>query len=245
MKETIAVWFSNGAASAVAAKMTVEKYGRIHNIIIVNTPIKEEHHDNLRFKKDISDWIGLPIYEAIAIDYPDSSINSVFKKRKYMSGISGAPCTTFLKKQARYEFELSHNIDWHVFGFTFDEINRHERFIKFERSNVLPVLIDAKITKSQCFEILHKANIRLPEIYSLGFPNANCIGCVKSSSPAYWNLVRRNFPEVFDNRAKLSREIGCKLVKVKGSRIYLDELDPKTRGVKIQSWECGLFCDTE
>jgi hypothetical protein len=40
MKETIAVWFSNGAASAVAAKMTVEKYGRIHNIIIVNTPIK-------------------------------------------------------------------------------------------------------------------------------------------------------------------------------------------------------------
>jgi len=38
-KETIAVWFSCGAASAVAAKKTIEKYGQTHNVIIVNNPV--------------------------------------------------------------------------------------------------------------------------------------------------------------------------------------------------------------
>ena len=32
MKQTIAVWFSCGAASAVAAKKTIEKYGKTHKV---------------------------------------------------------------------------------------------------------------------------------------------------------------------------------------------------------------------
>lgn len=43
--------------------------------------------------------------------------------------------------------------------------------------------------------------------------------------------------------AKQSREIGCRLVRVKGRRIFLDELDPEARGGKIKSYECGIFCD--
>jgi hypothetical protein len=244
MKETIAVWFSNGAASAVAAKLTVDKYRDTHNILIVNNPIKEEHEDNLRFKSDIQSWLSQPIIEAKCKEYPNASIVEVFDKRKYMSGRKGAPCTMLLKKQARYEFELSHNIDWHVLGFPIEEIARHERFTKFERSNVMPVLIDAKLTKIDCFETLIKSGIKLPYIYKLGFPNANCIGCVKSQSPTYWNLVRRTFPEVFNQRVEQSRRIGCKMVKVKGKNTYLDELLPTQKGGKIKSWECSIFCDT-
>ena len=48
MKQTIAVWFSCGAASAVAAKKTIEKYGKTHKVLIVNNPVVNEHHDNLR-----------------------------------------------------------------------------------------------------------------------------------------------------------------------------------------------------
>jgi hypothetical protein len=51
--KTIAVWFSCGAASAVAAKKTIEIYGATHNIRVVNNPIKEEHPDNQRFLKDV------------------------------------------------------------------------------------------------------------------------------------------------------------------------------------------------
>lgn len=244
-KETIAVWFSCGAASAVAAKLTVEKYGETHNILIVNNPVVEEHPDNIRFLKDVEKWINHPIIEARCKEFPSASIVEVFNKRKYIEGLHGAPCTYNLKKQARYEFELANDIDWHVLGFTIDEWQRQKKFNKGERENTLPVLVTELITKDDCFEILKKANIKLPEIYSLGYPNANCIGCVKATSPTYWNLVRDTFPEVFEQRAEQSRRIGCKLTRVKGKRIYLDELKPTDKGRPIKSWECGIFCDTQ
>jgi PP-loop superfamily ATP-utilizing enzyme len=213
--KTIVVWFSCGAASAIAAKITIDKYGKNNKVMVVNNPVLEEHPDNLRFLKDIEKWIGQEIIHAKSKEYPNHSIVEVFNKRKYMSGVAGAPCTKYLKKQARYEFELIHDIDYHVLGFTYDEISRHERFTTFERVNVMPVLIEQKLFKNDCFDILKQNNIKLPEIYNLGFPNANCIGCVKSQSPTYWNLVRKNFPEVFEQRAEQSRTIGCKLVKNK------------------------------
>lgn len=242
-KKTIAVWFSCGAASAVAAKLVVDKYESTHNILIVNNPINEEHNDNRRFLKDVEKWIGHEIIEAVNPKYPNASIIELFDNKGFMGNRFGAPCTLHLKKGARYDFEKTHDIDWHVLGFTIDEVRRHDSFVSNERENVIPILIDEKITKGRCFEILEENNIELPEIYKIGFPNANCIGCVKSSGISYWNLVRKRFPDVFKARAKQSREIGAKLVRVKGIRIFLDELDPNEKGQKIKSWECGIFCD--
>ncbi len=242
-KKTIVVWFSCGAASAVAAKKTIEIYGSSHNIRIVNNPIAEEHEDNQRFLNDCEKWLGIKIESAINRNYPSCSIYDVFKKRRYISGVAGAPCTQELKKKARQEWEAQNHHDFIVLGFTLDEKKRHDRFVLSERSNVIPVLIDSNITKDDCFKIIKDAGIKLPEIYSLGFPNANCIGCVKSSSAGYWNLVRRTFPSSFDYTAKLSREIGCKLVKVKGKRIFLDELDESIKGKQRKNIECGIFCE--
>ena len=242
-KKTIVVWFSCGAASAVAAKKTVEIYGNDYNVLIVNNPVKEEDSDNRRFLNDVSKWIGKEIIIASNKDYPNNSIVEVFDKRQYMSGIHGAPCTMLLKKEARYQFELTHEITYHVLGFTFDERDRFDRFILNERENTLPVLIDLKLTKGRCFEILEEAGIDLPLIYKLGYPNANCIGCVKSNSPTYWNHVRNMHPEVFAERLEQSERIGCKLVRVKGKRKYLSELLPTDKGGKMKSYECGIFCE--
>lgn len=244
-KDTIAVWFSCGVASAVAAKLTIEKYGNTHKILIVNNPVVNEHSDNQRFLNDIEKWLNVKIIKAINSKFPSADIVDVFDKIKYMSGVAGASCTKHLKKEARYQFEKENNIDYHVIGFTYDEIERHNRFIKFERSNILPVLIDAKLTKGRCFEIIQEAGIKLPEIYNLGFPNANCIGCVKSQSPTYWNLVRKKFPDIFLQRAEQSRRLNVRLIKYKGERIFLDELPINAKGGNIKIYECGIFCDMD
>lgn len=99
--KTIAVWFSNGAASAVAAKLIVDEYAKENNVIIVNNPVKEEDEDNIRFKEDVSNWINHPIIEAKNKNFPNASIIEVFDKKKYMSGINGAPCTMELKKKCK------------------------------------------------------------------------------------------------------------------------------------------------
>ena len=244
-KETIVVWFSCGAASAVAAKKTIELYGETHNIRVVNNPVIEEHHDNTRFLKDVEKWLGVPIETATNPKYPSCSIIDVFNDRKYMSGVAGAPCTGELKKKARQEWEKHNKFDHVVLGFTKDEQHRHDNFILTERS-LLPVLIDLNITKDMCFLLLHEAGIKLPEIYILGFPNANCVGCVKASSPTYWNLVREKFPDVFQQRAEQSRKIGAKLTIVKSKRLFLDELSPDVKGRSLKtmpSFECGIFCE--
>lgn len=189
--KTIVVWFSSGAASAVAAKKTLELYGKDNKVIIVNNPIKEEDNDNIRFLHDVEEWLGVNIFYAINPKYNTCSTVDVWDKAKYMSGVAGAPCTKFLKKHARYEWEKNNHADYHVLGFTADEKKRHERFILTERENVLPVLIDLNITKEDCFKIIQDAGIDLPRVYSMGYPNANCIGCVKSSSQVIGQLLGR------------------------------------------------------
>ncbi len=243
--QSIAVWFSCGAASAVAAYKTLEKYKNSHHVRIINNPVAEEDPDNHRFLLDVEEWLGYKIEFAKNSKYPSCSCVEVWSDRKFMSGPMGAPCTMELKKRARQQWEKDNHMDWHVLGFTYDEKNRHERFVATERNNVIPVLIDEKITKKECFEIIAAAGIALPSAYLRGYPNANCIGCVKATSATYWNHVRQQDPAVFEARAKQSRDIGCKLVRWKGKRIFLDELPENAKGRKMKNmnFECGIFCE--
>jgi len=244
-KEKIAVWFSCGAASAVAAHLTLRKYSETHDVRIINNPIAEEDADNRRFLGDVQKWLGHEIEFATNNKYPSASCVDVWAKRKFMSGVHGAPCTMHLKKEARQQWELEHEPDYHVLGFTAEEKGRHDRFVMSERDNVLPVLIEANMTKADCYMLLQEQGIKPPRVYKQGYPNANCIGCVKATSPTYWNHVRKMHPEVFAERAVQSRELGAKLVRVKNVRMFLDELDPNAKGqpMKNLDFECGLFCE--
>ena len=93
--------------------------------------------------------------------------------------------------------------------------------------------------------MLWKAGIEIPVMYKLGYNNNNCIGCVKGGM-GYWNKVRKDFPEVFSEVAKIEREVGATCLKDDKGRIYLDELDPK-RGDSVKEIvpDCSLICQIE
>lgn len=243
--DVIVVWFSNGAASAVAAQQTLRRYGNMCDVRLVNNPMIEEDEDNLRFQKDVAAWLGRPIILHGNPEYPSNSAVDIWEKRGAMVFPRGAPCTVHGKKEARQDYERQHKVDWHVLGFTAEERKRYDRFVLTERSNVLPVLIDAGLSKPDCAKILTEAGITLPQIYSHGFPNANCKGCVKATSPTYWNLVRKVYPDVFKQRAEQSRQLGARLVRHKDKRIFLDELPASAVGRPLKSMtiECGIFCE--
>jgi len=243
---TIAVWFSCGAASAVAAKLTVLKYPNAI-VRVINNPVLEEDEDNTRFLKDVEKWLGIEIEYAVNPKYEGCSAREVWEKRKFMSSPQGAPCTYELKKKARQNWEKDNKVTYHVLGFTIEEKHRHERFILTERDNVLPVLIDEQVTKQDCYKIVSDSGIELPRVYKMGYPNANCIGCVKATSATYWNLVREKHPEVFKDRAEQADRIGAKLAYYKGNRIPLSQLpeDAKGRKLKGMDFECGIFCEED
>jgi len=235
----VLVWFSCGASSAVAAALAVGRWPAQANIISCNTR-KSEHPDNERFIRDVERWIQRPIIDIQSAKY--ETVDQVFEGERYMSGIAGAKCTVELKKRPRFTFQRADDI--HVFGYTAEE---GKRIARMEKAN--PELTfewnlrDQTITKGECFRILKRAGIRLPEMYELGFEHNNCLGCVKSQSPAYWQRTAKLFPDVFARRARQSREIGARLVKVYGVRMFLDELNLGNEYEKGDGdIECGPLC---
>jgi 3'-phosphoadenosine 5'-phosphosulfate sulfotransferase (PAPS reductase)/FAD synthetase len=240
----VLVWFSCGAASAVAAKMAVAKYGDRCEVLYCDT-LAYEHPDNTRFMADVAKWIGKEIKLLKSAKYAD--IFDVFDKTGWLIGVGGARCTTELKKNVRKQYQREG--DLHIFGLTADESKRIDRFE--DQNNDVKVewiLHDNDVKKNDCYRTLQAAGIDLPEMYKLGYNNNNCIGCVKGQS-GYWNKIRVDFPDAFARMAKQERKMNAAINKVyvKGKRIrvFLDELDPKAgRNVPLPDIECGALCVT-
>jgi 3'-phosphoadenosine 5'-phosphosulfate sulfotransferase (PAPS reductase)/FAD synthetase len=239
----VLAWFSCGAASAVAAKCAVEKYGDRCEVLYCDT-LAFEHPDNRRFMADVSSWLGTPIKLLQSTEYAD--IMDVFLRTRWLVGAQGARCTTELKKVPRKEYQLPDDIQ--VFGFTSEEGHRIERFKKenFEVFGEFP-LFEQGITKSECYARLRAAQIELPMMYRMGYRNNNCIGCVKGGM-GYWNKIREDFPEDFARMAKVERELGATILSDRRGkrkvRLYLDELQPgRGRYEGEPDIECGILCE--
>ena len=236
------VWFSCGAASAVAAKVAVEKYPDCE--ILYCDTLAYEHPDNLRFLNDVQKWLGKEIKILSSRKYTD--IYDVFNKTGWLIGVGGARCTTELKRNVRKEYQQEG--DLHIFGLTHDEQKRIDRFEDNNPELELEwVLQENEINKTECYRIIKKAGIELPAMYLLGYNNNNCIGCPKGQS-GYWNKIRIDFPEAFDRMAKQERKMNVAINKSyagdgKRKRVFLDELDPKAgRNVPLPDIECGVLC---
>jgi len=235
------VWFSCGAASAVAAYLAVKTHKGPEPIEVLYCEMANEHADNARFRADVEKWIGVPIKGLRSAEYPSMDIYDVFRAEQYVAGIGGATCTKHLKREVRMAYEWAE--DFHVFGYTADE---GKRIAQFERENphlrCLWILRDLGISKNRCYQIVADAGIELPAMYRMGYNNNNCIGCVKGGA-GYWNKIRVDFPDHFDRAAKFTRNMGVRLVKSGGERVFLDELPPGAGNYEFEGdIECGPQC---
>lgn len=233
-------WFSCGAASAVAAKLAVDEMGGEFDVeVLYCDTMADEHPDNARFMRDVEAWIGLPVKLVRSPRY--ARIDDVFRGERFINGRHGAPCTRELKRRVRAAYQEPW--DYHVFGYTSDEQGRIDQF---EEENadlrVIWNLRDRGISKRDCYRIVREAGIELPAMYRLGYKNNNCIGCVKGGA-GYWDKVRRDFPEVFAARARVEREIGHSILRVKGEPCFLDELPMGVGRYESEpDIECGPQC---
>ena len=126
----------------------------------------------------------------------------------------------------------------YVWGYDLGEVARAERLAANmpEAQHAFP-LIEHGLTKQDVHGLCERLGLKRPVMYDMGYPNNNCIGCVKGGM-GYWNKVREDFPEVFERRARQEREIGHSCIK----GVYLDELEPgrgKNRPVVAQ---CSILC---
>ncbi len=232
----LVVWVSAGAASAVAAKLTL---GDHPEAVLAYTDPGSEHPDNARFLDDLERWYGREIVRLRSDRYADTW--QVWTERRFLVGPSGALCTAELKKKPRFAFERPDDVQ--VFGYTSEEQHRADRFRQQnpEVTLVTP-LIERGLTKDDCLALLARTGIELPAMYRLGYRNNNCVGCVKGGI-GYWNKIRVDFPDVFARMADLERELGHTVLRDKDGAIWLDELDPgRGNAVTESDFECSLLC---
>ena len=228
-------WISAGVSSFIAGYLerdTIDKF--------IYIDIDDQHPDSMRFITDCERALGKKIE---ILKSPYGSVENAIKAAggviKMPKGF--APCTAWLKKRVRKEWEYEHrdNDIEYVWGFDCDEGRRAERLREtmFEFAHVFP-LIEKNLTKQDAHGICERLGISRPAMYDLGYNNNNCIGCVKGGM-GYWNKIRIDFPEVFEHRARLEREIGIRILK----ECYLDELDPNRGRLSDEiPIDCGIMC---
>jgi hypothetical protein len=234
------IWWSTGAASFVAAKLTLRDNPEA---IVVRCETNNEDPDNYRFEADAMRHLGANLKVLRSEDY--ESVWDVWQKRRYMAGVAGAPCTGEMKVAPRVAFQCPDDV--HVFGYTADaeDVKRFERLKEnyFEMTVQAP-LIEAGINKASSLAMVERAGLELPRSYAMGFPNANCLqtGCVKATSPNYWALYRHHFPKNFQRTADYAREIGARLCRIDGERAFIDEIPDDWPMTKPIVPACDFLC---
>lgn len=249
IKETVVCWFSCGVTSAVSIKKALDKYRDIYNFEIYYCHINSAHSDNKRFLKECENWFK---HKIITIHnkkgYKDQF--DVIEKTRFINGVGGARCTLELKKSIRYDIEKSFENDYskiikyQVLGYEFSkkEINRAIRFIEQNpKSKAIFPLIENYLSKKECMKILLNTGIELPKMYSLGYSNNNCIGCVKGGK-GYWNKIKIDFPEVFEKMVQAENNLNHSCIK---NTFLRDLKESKKQYKNIDIPDCSNFCEVE
>lgn len=200
--------------------------------------IENQHPDSMRFINDCEKAFGKPI-QILKSEY--GNVDNVILTFRFINSPYGAKCTDVLKKRVRKKWEYEHR-DYeitYIWGFDYSERNRAERTVdSMPQFNHEFPLIDRMLSKQDCHAMLDDLGIKRPILYDMGYPNNNCIGCVKGGM-GYWNKIRVDFPEVFEKRAKIEREIGHSCLK----GIFLDELEPYRGNMNTEILpDCSIMC---
>lgn len=235
MKKLKVCWLSAGVSSFIAGYLERDS---IDKFIYID--IDDQHPDSTRFIEDCERVLGKKIEK---LKSPYGSVENAAKAAGLIriAGKGFAPCTAWLKKRVRKEWEHAHR-DYdliYVWGFDVEEKHRAEMLTEtmIEFEHCFP-LIERGLTKADAHGISARLGVKRPIMYDLGYNNNNCIGCVKGGM-GYWNKIRVDFPEVFESRAKLERELNSRCLK----ECFLDELDPNRGRMSEEVMEeCGIFC---
>lgn len=244
------VCFSGGHSSALAAVETVIRHGR-GNTILLNHDIssKVEDEDVKRFKKEVADYLGVPILYANREGFQADTPLSLCRQKKMLRfGKGSSICTYYLKTEPFYRWlsenhpvvrgMLSREITL-VYGFDASEQHRISR----RRNHLLKqgYLSEYPLAEG-CTAIrdIRDIGICLPQSYHVA-KHANCKGCLKAGKQ-HWYMVYCLWPDIFEEAVYTEEAVGYSIIR----DCFLRELEPlfsamKAEGIRPGDNECSAL----
>lgn len=201
------VCYSGGHSSALVAIEVVARFGR-ENVILLNHDIHPsvEAEDVKRFKREVADYLRLPITYA---NHPEwdkkDQFDVVMDAKAFKVGMGTELCTNRLKT-APFEKYLKENFPDHdcviYYGFDANEQKRIQRRVGIlgvqgYRTDYPLAFWPRQIHSTK------EAGIEPPNTYST-FKHGNCVGCLKAGKQ-HWYIVYCTRPDIWA-KAKLAED---------------------------------------
>lgn len=227
------VCYSGGHSSAIVAIEVVRKFGA-ENTILLNHDIHPsvENDDIKRFKKEVSDYLKVPITYANHLEWDSKDQFDVVKDAKaFKVGNGTALCTNrlktapfekWLKENHPVNQESGINEDCVIYyGFDKNEMVRVQR-----RASILGRMgyrsdFPLALWGNRTIKTTKDVGIEPPLSYSQ-FKHANCVGCLKAGRQ-HWYIVYCTRPDIWEKAKATEDYIGYSIIK----GVYLEELEPK------------------
>lgn len=204
------VQFSGGAASAYVAWLLAQQYGK-ENTVLLFHDTKTEHPDANRFRKQVSEFIGVPITEV-------SDGRNLWELIEYKKCLPSQfiPFCTEILKQKPAERYLKGQMDYILYnGLGMEEWRRVQRAtIRAEalgRKLICP-LFERRISNDEVKLIIRDEwKICLPQPYQ-HLEHNNCIPCFKAGK-GHWYKVWKYYPEQYAKAVQMEEKIGHTVFK--------------------------------
>ncbi len=230
--------YSGGHSSALVAIEVVRKYGK-ENVVLLNHDIAawSEGADVKRFKREVADYLGLPITYCNAEGWEtQTQFDVVIEAGAFKVGNGTALCTNRMKTRP-FEAWLKKNAnpetDVIYYGFDANEQARIQR-----RSSHL-----AHLGFRSQYPLAHwertiqttaSIGIDKPNTYNV-FKHGNCVGCLKAGRQ-HWYIVYCTRPDVWERGKEAEEEIGYTIIKG-ASLESLEPLFSRMRSLGIEPTE--------
>ena len=189
---SISVRLSGGAASYVAARLILEEHGH-EGVALVFADTKIEDEDLYRFLDDIEMSLDHPIIRIAEGRSPWE----VFNDERMMGNSRIDPCSKILKRKLLDKWGIDNCVTGHTLIIGYDATEGHR--LSTLKSRIAPIKVRAPlhergIWREQIHEIVKADGIRLPRLYTMGFPHNNCGGfCIKAGQASF-ALLLENMP---------------------------------------------------
>jgi len=205
------IQFSGGAASSYVAWLIAQKYDK-KDIILLFHDTKTEHPDAYRFRKQVSEFIGIEITEAS----DGRNLWELIEDNHSLPSQFIPFCTRILKQEPAEKFYNFMKEEFILYnGFGVEEYRRIQRtFARAFSLNrmVKSPLYDLKIKNEEIKRIIRgKWKICLPEPYKYLNHN-NCIPCFKAGKRE-WKKYWKYYPEEFEKAKTVEEKIGHTVFK--------------------------------
>lgn len=222
------VQFSGGAASAYVAWLVAQEYGK-ENTVLLFHDTKAEHPDAYRFRKQVSEYIGLPVTEVS----DGRNLWQVIEREHCFPNHFIPFCTRIMKLEQGEKFIKGLSGAYTLYnGFGMAEWKRVQRAtVRVEamgRKLICP-LFERRISDDEVKRIIRDEwKICLPQPYQY-LKHNNCIPCFKAGK-AQWYKVWKHYPEAFRKAQEMEDKLGHTVFK----DMSLAELDRQWEATKGQ-----------